>query len=86
MQMRWLIVVLIPKGRCNYWGIGLIEPIWKVVDTVMVTHMRSITFHNYLHGSSVTKKGMGTVTIEAKLAQQLGYMEQEPFMWSSWTC
>jgi hypothetical protein len=30
-QLQWVIVVLIPKGGDNYEGIGLLEPMWKVL-------------------------------------------------------
>jgi hypothetical protein len=35
-QMTWMIIVLLPKGGGNYCGIGLLDPIWKVVEKVMV--------------------------------------------------
>ncbi len=31
-QLLWSIVVLIPKGGGDYRGIGLLEPIWKVLE------------------------------------------------------
>ncbi len=35
-QMTWMIIVLLPKGGGDYCGIGLLDPIWKVVEKVMV--------------------------------------------------
>ncbi len=35
-QMTWMIVILLPKGGGNFRGIGLLDPIWKVVEKVMV--------------------------------------------------
>ncbi len=35
-QMRWEINVLLPKDNGEYCGIGLLDPIWKVVEIVMV--------------------------------------------------
>jgi hypothetical protein len=35
-QMTWMVIVLLPKGGGNYRGIGLLDPIWKVVKKVMV--------------------------------------------------
>ena len=35
-QMTWMIIILLPKGGCDYHGIGLLHPIWKVVEKVMV--------------------------------------------------
>ena len=31
-QLGWIIVVLIPKGGGDYWGIGLLEPVWKIIE------------------------------------------------------
>ena len=76
-QMSWMIVVLLPKGGGDYRGIGLLDPFWKVVEKIMVCRLGSIEFHPCLNGG-LPKKGTGTATIEAKLAQQLAWMEQEP--------
>jgi hypothetical protein len=35
-QMRWEIIVLLPKGGGDYRGIGLLEPFRKVVEKIMV--------------------------------------------------
>ncbi len=35
-QMAWMIIALLPRGGGNYHGIGLLDPIWKVVEKVMV--------------------------------------------------
>ena len=76
-QMSWMIIVLLPKGGGDFRGIGLLDPFWKVVVKVMVCRLGSIEFHPCLHGG-LPKRGTGTATIEAKLAQQLAWMEQEP--------
>ncbi len=34
-QLTWVIVVLLPKGGGDYRGIGLLEPLWKVVKRIM---------------------------------------------------
>ena len=44
----------------------------------MERRLRAIKFHDSLHGS-VPGHGTGTGIIEEKLAQQLAYIEQEPF-------
>jgi hypothetical protein len=36
-QMRWEIIVLLPKGNSEYPGIGLLDPFWKVMENIMVT-------------------------------------------------
>ena len=43
----------------------------------MVGHLATIEFHPCLHGG-LPKCRTGTTTIEAKLAQKLAWMEQEP--------
>jgi hypothetical protein len=35
-QVTWMIIVLLPKGGGGYRGIGLLNPIWKVVEKIMV--------------------------------------------------
>jgi hypothetical protein len=43
----------------------------------MVCQMGTIEFHPCLHGG-LPNRGTGTATIEAKLAQQLAWIEQQP--------
>ena len=49
-QMCWVVTVLIPKGGGEYWGIGLLEPIWKVLRRVMDIRLEKIILHDSLHG------------------------------------
>ncbi len=76
MQMSSMVIVLPLKGGGDFQGIGLLDPCWKVVEKIMVHRMGAIDFHPCLHGG-MPKWGTGTVTIEAKLAQQLAWVEQE---------
>jgi hypothetical protein len=75
-QMTWMVIVLLPKGGGDYRGIGLLEPIWKVVEVLMDKRFLAIEFHDCLHGF-LAGRGTGTATMEVKLAQQLAYREQE---------
>ena len=77
-QMCWVVTVLIPKGGGEYRGIGLLEPIWKVLEWVMDIRLENIILHNSLH-ECLAGRGTGTGIIEAKLAQQLTHLEQTPF-------
>jgi hypothetical protein len=77
-QMSWVVMVLIPKGGGEYWGIGLLEPIWKVLELVMDLWLEKIELHNSLHGC-LAGRGTGMGIIEVKLAQQLAHLEQAPF-------
>jgi hypothetical protein len=65
-QMLWSIVVLIPKGGGDYQGIGLLEPIWKVLERIMDRRLDAIELHDCLHGCRAYR-GTGTRVIEAAL-------------------
>ena len=65
------VVVLIPKEKRDYHGIGLVEVMWKVVAAILNRWLTaSITFHNFLHGSQACHY-TGTATLEVKLLQHL---------------
>ncbi len=49
-QLGWVVTVLIPKGGRDYRGIGLLEPIWKVIERVMDHRLEAIVLHDSLHG------------------------------------
>ena len=50
-EATWQAVVLIPKGKGDYQGIGLMEVMWMVVAVILNRRFTySITFHNVLHG------------------------------------
>ena len=68
-KSTWQAVVLIPKGKGDYRGIGLVEVMWKVVAVILNRHFTSsITYHDVLHGFRAGH-GTGTATLEAKLIQ-----------------
>ncbi len=69
---------MIPKGGGDYCGIGLLEPIWKCIEQVIDHQLDAINLHDSLHGCR-HNRGTGTAIIEAKLAQQLSYLELRPF-------
>ena len=70
-------MVLIPKEKGDYRGIGLVEVMWKVVAVILNRRFTSsITFHDVLHGFRAGR-GTGTATLEAKLLQQLAAMREE---------
>ena len=50
-EATWQAVVLIPKGKGDYRGIGLMEVMWKVVAVILNRRFTySITYHDALHG------------------------------------
>ena len=70
-------MVLIPKGRKEYRGIGLVEVMWKVVAEILHRQLTTvITYHDFLHGFQAGR-GTGTATLDAKLLQQLAAMREE---------
>ena len=59
-QMCWVVTVLILKGGGEYRGIGLLEPIWKVLERVMDIRLEKIILHDSLHGCLAGKaRGRG---------------------------
>jgi len=54
-----VVTVLISKGGGEYQGIGLVEPIWKVLKKVMDIRLETIVLHNSLPGC-LARRGMGT--------------------------
>ena len=73
-EATWQTVVLIPKGKRNFRGVGLVEVTWKVVAVILYLRLTAeIKFHDALHGFR-EGRGTGTATLEAKLLQQLAAM------------
>ena len=76
-EATWQAVVLVPKGKKDYRGIGLVEVVWKVVEAILKHRFTSsVTYHDALHGFRAGR-GTGTATLEAKLLQQLAAMREE---------
>ena len=70
-------MVLIPKRKRDYRGIGLVEVMWKLVAEILNHRLTaSITYHDFLHGFRAGR-GTDTVTLEAKLLQQLAALREE---------
>ena len=50
-DLGWKILVLIPKGSTDTWGVVLLGLLWKVVEEIIETHMRaSVCLQDILHG------------------------------------
>ena len=61
------MVLLVPKGKKKYRGIGLVEVMWKVVATILNSRFTvSITFHDFLHIFRACC-GTGITTLESNL-------------------
>ena len=76
-EATWQAVVLIPKGKKDYRGIGLVEVMWKVVAAILNRRFTdSITYHDFLRRFRAGC-GTGTATLEAKILQQLAALKEE---------
>ena len=76
-EATWQAVVLTPKGKHDYRGIGLVEVMGKVVAAILNRRLTtSITYHNFLHRFRAGRD-TGTATLEAKLLQQLTALRKE---------
>ena len=83
-EVTQVTMVLLPKGRGGYWGIGLMKVVWKICVVVENCWLkRSVRLHDALHGFR-TGRGMGISMWEAKLAQQLVGLAHEPLFWVFW--
>ena len=77
-DLGWTVLVLILKVITYTWQIGILEVVWKVVETVIDTHIKAVVqFHDALHGF-YTGRGAETVIMEIKLAQELASVAQTP--------
>ena len=67
-----MIVVMIRNGDSgDYRGIGLLEPLWKVLEIIMDRRLDSIEFNDCLHGF-LPKHGTGTATTETSVVGDEG--------------
>jgi Reverse transcriptase (RNA-dependent DNA polymerase) len=78
-ELTWTILVLIPKGDGTQTrGIGLNETLWKILEAIVDTRVKAaVVFHDILQGF-IHRRGTGTVILEAKLAQELASIKNEP--------
>ena len=73
-----MVVVLIPKDKNGiYHDIGLLDPIWKVMEMLIYNRLKKTELQDCLCGF-IVDRSTGTAIMEVKLAQQLAYLEQVP--------
>ena len=71
MELGWTLLVIIPKFGTYTQGIGMLEVMWKVVEGVIDTLVKSeVQFHDVLHGFHAGR-GTGTAIMELKTSQDL---------------
>ena len=76
------IVVLVPKGNSgDFQGIGLMQPMWKIIKGIVERKLQKLELHESLH-SGLKSKATDTAIMEMKLAQGLAWLEKVP-MWAT---
>ena len=49
-ELAWNTIILLPKGKGEYRGIGLVEVIWKMITTIIHNRLwTAIYLHDALH-------------------------------------
>ena len=73
-------MVLIPKGKGGYWGIGLVEVAQKSLTAIPNLRLnKGMDLYDSLHGFLEGQgKGTETGTIEDNMDQQLSRISHEP--------
>ena len=70
-------MVLIPKGKRDYRGIGLVEVMRKLVAAILNFELTPpIIYHNFLYGFRAGCRTV-TATLKAKLLHQLAALREE---------
>ena len=68
-DLSWTILVLLPKGNADTRSIGLLEVLWKLVESIIDTWIKTtVMFHDILHGF-IACRGTGKAIMELKMAQ-----------------
>ena len=76
--LGWKIIFLIPKGNTDTRGVSLLETLWKVVEYIINTRLRScITFHDVLCGFHAIR-GTWMSILDLKLTQIPARINQYP--------
>ena len=77
-ELGWTVLFLIPKGTNYTRFIGLIDTLWKVLEVIIDTRLRSsLQMHDVLHRFR-DRRGTRTAIMELKLAQELSSIDHDP--------
>ena len=78
LELIWNILVLIPKGNEYNQGINMIDVMWKVVEAIIDTRIKTlVTFHDILHVFCAST-GTGTASMELNMMQELASIDKDP--------
>ena len=70
------IVILIPKCKGDFLGIGLIEVLWKAITSLLNHRITAAIFFHDMLRVFWAGQGTGTPTLEANLLQQITSMRE----------
>ena len=80
-ELSYTILFLLPKGNADTWGIGILEVLWKILEAIIDTRIKTeVMFHDVLHGFYACR-GTGTAIIGIKMAQELATIDQTRYSW-----
>ena len=48
-EATWQAVVMLPKGKGEFWGIRLVEVVWKILTLILHRRLAAIKLHDVLH-------------------------------------
>ena len=79
-ELGCTVIVLIQKLKTDTWVIGLLEVVWKVVEVVIDTRIKTVVqLHNVLH-VFFAGRGTGTAITDIKLDKELESVDQDPLL------
>ena len=74
------ILFLIPKGNTDTKGVGLLKTLWKVLEAIIDTRLTYlIHFYDVLLRFR-SGRGIGTATMDLKIAQYFPASSKTPFL------
>ena len=80
MELGWTVLVLIPKGNADTRGIRLLGVIWKVVEAVIDTRIKTVAkFYDVLHEFHIGR-GREDAIMELKLTQEFESVDKAPLL------
>ena len=74
-DLRWKILVLIPKVNVDTWGVSFLEVLCKVVEDIIGTRVKTtVKFHDILHGFRANR-GIWVVIVDLTMAQDMASID-----------
>ena len=75
--MKRYVMVMIPKGKDNFYFIGIVKVLWKLMYAIINGRLHQYTILHKKFHVFWFRRGMVTTIIEAKFYHQL-----ESFIWT----